>query len=85
MKEDELIKVDVSNISGASLDDNGSIISEPVIEAMIESIWRELNGRVERDHIRQMVMEVKANYQHAIVKAFIPIFIRRDVLEKLSD
>ncbi len=61
-----------------------SIASETIDHALIESICKELNGRVDREYIRLAVLEAKARYQHATIKAFIPIFIRRYVLKRLQ-
>jgi hypothetical protein len=55
-----------------------------VDNALIESIWKALDSRVDREQITQAILEAEAGYKNARVKTFIPIFIRRDVLERLS-
>jgi polyribonucleotide nucleotidyltransferase len=65
------------------VDDHESSISENVDNALIESIWEDLDGHVDREYIRRAVLEARARYQHATIKTFIPIFTRRYVLNKL--
>ena len=66
-------------------DDSAGIGSGFVDNALIESIWKTLDGRLDREQIRQAILEAEAGYQNAHVKTFIPIFIRRDVLKRLSE
>lgn len=65
-------------------DDRASSRSGNIENALIESIWKDLNGRVDREHIRRAVLEARARYKHATIKTFIPILIRRYVLERLQ-
>lgn len=60
---------------------NGS----PAIElnAVVEQIWRQLDGQASRAHIHQVAATVAADFAAATVTAFLPIFIHRDTLEKL--
>ena len=80
----ESVTINSSTIARAADDESASIGSGYVDNALIESIWKALDGRVDREHIRQAILEVEAGYQNASVKAFIPIFVRREVLERLS-
>ena len=66
------------------VDDRISIASGNIDNALIESIWKDLNGRVDREYIRRAVLEARARYKHATIKTFIPIFIRRYVLKRLQ-
>jgi hypothetical protein len=66
------------------VDDHESSTSENIDNALIESIWKELNGRADREIISRTVLEARASYQHATIKTFIPILIRRDVLDRLK-
>ena len=66
------------------VDDRISIASGNIDKALIESIWKELNGRLDREDISRAVLEAKARYQNATIKTFLPIFIRRYVLERLQ-
>ena len=61
-----------------------SDVTETADDTLVELIWKELNGRVDREQIRQAILKVKATYQDATVKTFVPIFIRREVLEMLQ-
>jgi hypothetical protein len=51
---------------------------------LIEETWRELKGEVPRSRIREVVTELANRYENAKVKAFIPILIRRQVIELLD-
>ena len=66
------------------VDDRISIASGNIDNALIELIWKELNGRLDREDISRAVLEAKARYQNATIKTFLPIFIRRYVLERLQ-
>jgi len=70
--------------TNTEVDERVSIASENTDNALIESIWEELNGRVDRDNINQAVLEARARYQNAAIKTYLPIFIRRDVLARLK-
>jgi len=65
-------------------DDRATSTSGNIENALIESIWKDLNGRVDREYIRRAVLEARARYKHATIKTFIPIFIRRYVLKRLQ-
>ena len=80
----ESVSVNSSTIARVGDDESASVGSGFVDNALIESVWKVLDGRVDREHIRQAILEVEAGYQNASVKAFIPIFVRREVLERLS-
>jgi hypothetical protein len=55
-----------------------------VDESLIEEIWRDLEGRVTQEQIRQVAYEVAGELQHATVTAFVPIFLQRLAREKLE-
>jgi len=84
MEENLSITTNSSTIAQAGDGDSAGIRSGYVDKALTESIWKALDGRVGREQIRQAILEAEAGYQNATVKAFIPIFIRREVLERLS-
>ncbi len=65
-------------------DDRASSPGGNIDNVLIESIWIELDGRVDRDYIRRAILEASEKFQHAPIKTFIPIFIRRYVLERLQ-
>lgn len=67
------------------VDERVSIASENNDNALIESIWEELNGCVDRENISRTILEAKARYQNAAINTYLPILIRRYVLERLQD
>ena len=66
------------------VDDRISIASGNIDNALLESIWKELNGRVDRGDISLVNLEAKARYHNAAIKTYLPIFIQRYVLERLE-
>lgn len=50
---------------------------------LIEEIWQELNQQFSMDRIREVALETAAEFQDAVVTAFLPIFIYRRTREKL--
>jgi hypothetical protein len=54
-----------------------------VLESVVEGIWRDLDGQVTHEQIRQAASEVASEFQDATITAFVPIFIRRLTREKL--
>ena len=55
------------------------------IETITEQIWRDLGGVTPRAEIREALMEIAPLYENARVKSFVPIFLRRDVLQRLQN
>lgn len=53
-------------------------------EQLLQSIWIELEGKVGRDRIRLTITRANAKYAQARVKTFLPILIRRYVMEELK-
>jgi hypothetical protein len=53
------------------------------VETLIEQICYELEGAVDRAVVDQVVQEMVSRYRHAMVRAFVPIFIRRDAIDLL--
>ena len=53
------------------------------VETLVEQICDELEGAVDRAYVDQVVQEMASRYQHARVRDFVPIFIRRDVIDLL--
>jgi len=83
--EENLSNTINSSIIAKAGDGDGAVIGSGYVDkALIESIWKALGGRVDREQIRQASLEAEAGYQNATVKAFIPIFIHREVLERLK-
>jgi hypothetical protein len=55
-----------------------------VDEVLVEQIWRDVQGKVSRVQIQQLVMEVAGEFAHAKITTYVPIFVRRQVREKLG-
>ena len=54
-----------------------------VDDALVETLWKDLDGQVSRQQIAGAVTRVAARFEKATVTAFVPIFIRRQALEYL--
>ena len=54
------------------------------IETLVERICDELEGAVDRTVVDQVVQEMVTRYRHAKIKAFVPIFVRRDAMDLLT-
>ena len=52
--------------------------------ALVERVWRELEGQVARDRVSRVIAEVGIAYQDAQVQVFVPILIHRQALERLK-
>ncbi len=52
-------------------------------KALLESIWIEFEGMVDRERIRSAIERARAKYANARVKTFVPILVRRHILEEL--
>ena len=52
-------------------------------DAIIDYIWTKLGGTVSRSDIREELIDVAPKYENARIKAFIPIFLTRDVTRRL--
>ena len=54
-----------------------------VDDALVEVLWRDLDGQVSRQQIAGTVSQIASRFDKATVTAFVPIFIRRQALEYL--
>jgi hypothetical protein len=54
------------------------------VDTVTEQIFGELNGTAARSTIHEVVMDVIPKYEGAPVQIFVPIFIRRDVVDQLK-
>jgi hypothetical protein len=52
-------------------------------DALIETLWKDLDGQVARHQITKKVGKIAARFEQATVTAYVPIFIRRQALELL--
>ena len=54
-----------------------------VVDTIVEQIWKDLNGAVPRSVIQDVLVEVVPRYEKARIQTFVPIFIRRDAVQRL--
>ena len=54
-----------------------------VDEVLVEQIWRDVQGNVSRMQIQQLVREANSEFAQAKVTTYVPIFVRRQLYEKL--
>lgn len=59
-------------------------LTDFVDETLIDDIWRDLDGRIDRDQIREVATKVAREFVDATVTSFIPLFIRRRTYERLK-
>ena len=52
-------------------------------DALVETLWQDLDGQVARQKITTEVSRIAARFEKATVTAYVPIFIRRQALELL--
>ena len=52
-------------------------------DALVETLWKDLDGQVGRHQIIREVSKIAARFEQATVPAYVPIFIRRQALELL--
>lgn len=52
-------------------------------EAIVDRIWLDLQGTVDRSIIRQELMQVIPGFQKAHVQTYVPIFLHRVTLERI--
>jgi hypothetical protein len=53
------------------------------LDTLVEQIWKDLNGAVARSAIQDVLVEVVTRYEKARIQTFVPIFIRRDAVQRL--
>ena len=58
--------------------------SDMLDDGLIEELWRDLNGAIALEKIRQVAKEVAEEYENALVTTFLPIFIHRRTRERLK-
>jgi|WetSurMetagenome_2_1015567.scaffolds.fasta_scaffold1525263_1 hypothetical protein len=54
------------------------------LDQMTDVLWGEMHGRVERPVIRQALEDSLSSYGDVHVWTFVPILMRRNVLEKFQ-
>jgi hypothetical protein len=60
------------------------IARDLVDEELVDAMWRELDGRVDRELIWRTACSVAERYYDASITTYIPIFIRRLTIELLT-
>ena len=53
------------------------------VDTIAEQIFGDLNGAVARSTIQEVIKDVIPKYEGARIQTFVPIFIRRDVVDQL--
>ncbi len=54
-------------------------------ELFVEQIWFDLDGAASRAHIDRVTTEIVPAYENARVKIFVPILLRRAVVQRLEE
>jgi hypothetical protein len=54
------------------------------LDQMTDALWGEMHGQVERPVIRQALEDSLSSYRDARVWTFVPILMRRNVLEQFQ-
>lgn len=71
--------------SSISADTIAGDISDYVDNLLIEKIRLDLDKEITYEQIRQVALEVAAEFQDAKITTFLPIFIRRQTRERLRN
>jgi hypothetical protein len=69
------------NQSGTEVHLNEAI--DGVDDALIETIWHELERQVPYEQVCRVVTEIAREFQDAKVKTFVPMLVHRRTLERL--
>ena len=59
------------------------LIFDIVNDVLVEELWRDLEGLITHEKIRQVAMEIAAEYQDVAITTFLPIFVHRRTRERL--
>jgi hypothetical protein len=82
---DEVVVVDLGLASDAAIETkDASNTDDQVDNDLVESIWNNLDGTVERETIKRAIVEAEAKYKHAQVKTYVPILMRRFIMQSLK-
>ena len=57
---------------------------DQVDQTFVEDLWQNLEGKISRDQIRKIAIEIAEDFQDATITAFIPILLRRRVRDRLN-
>jgi hypothetical protein len=53
------------------------------VETLIEQIWNDLEGTVTRSTVRRVLTTVTPKYENARIQSYVPIFLRKETVERL--
>ena len=73
INNDQMPVIDLDPDGNASMD----------LEAIIEQIWKDLEGTASRSDIRSVVIEVAPRYADARIFTYVPIFIGKEARRRL--
>lgn len=59
-------------------------LNDLVDDAIVDAIWSDLGGRIDRERVRETALLVAQDFTDATVTAFVPLFIRRRTFERLQ-
>lgn len=54
------------------------------IESITEHIWNTFEGSIARSDIREVVEMILSNYSDVRIRTYVPIFIRRETVDRLT-
>lgn len=57
---------------------------DALTDTLAEQLWRDLDGRLTRERIRQVTVEVAAEFHEATITTYVPLLIRRYARERLK-
>lgn len=80
MEESSLMLTDTENNHGM-IDDVH--LADFVDDAIVDAIWSDLDGRIDRERVRETALLIAQDFADATVTAFVPLFIRRRTYERL--
>lgn len=55
-----------------------------LVDVVVDQVCRDLRGWVPRNRVRQLATELMTGYRDAVVTAYIPIILRRQLREQLK-
>ena len=58
-------------------------VVDGIDNVFVDAVWHELDRQLPRERVHCVVTEIALGFQHATVKTFLPILVRRLALERL--
>jgi len=53
------------------------------VETVIEQVWQDLQGEVNRSAILQVLLKIMPKYENARIATYVPLFVRRQTVAAL--